>query len=712
MNISFDTSAYPQIKPLSFGNIESSIEMNSLYYTENGKPKVFVAGEFHFERYPRELWEEEILKMKAGGIDVISTYIIWLFHEPKKGCYRFDGDFDDGYFLALCKKHGMRVIMRIGPYCHGELRHGGLPDFVFRLPYNRSDNPKYLSLAEKYWEKLYENTKDYFDGETVVGIQLENEYVKGFDHLLTLRRLAEKVGFKVPVFTVTGWGFTFDNNDLQGTYGGYPARPWAQHRHSMPVQGNFTIRKNYHTCDGIGTDVIDYSSAEKPVKNVIQPNFTCECGCGNQVTEHRREIISAKDAYGVPFATVANGCNWLGYYMYHGGSNPRGGLYQESRRTLSPNNLPVIDYDFQAPLGRFGLQRKSYHMLRNLNNCLQYFGDGLAKMHPFYSSKFDITDETDAITPRICVRADENGSGFLFASTYERDKKMPPLEDVKITVKTSCGERNLPVLNMKPDEFLMYPFNIRLGNTAFDYITAMPIAHYEKNGITTFFFKITGGHAAEYSVNNRAGTFSVSNSPEIIYNEFDKKTRIVVMSEALSEDFYLFGNKVVFTNAVIYENEGLIIEYKRGDYCTIDGKSISLETPGVNTGVRLKNRKPFHGRYSSFLFSPGKRQYYTLTAENLAFGESVVDYILDFKFEGSALQMYYNGSLVNDFFNIDGSHTMSLKYFKDELLNGRLDIVTAPFAKRHPIYTEAGFKFNNAALKAVRLTAIYSKKLI
>lgn len=204
MKLYFDAKSYPQIKPLSFGNIESDITVNSMYYMKNGVPKLFVAGEFHFERYPREFWEDEILKMKAGGIDVISCYIFWLFHEEKRGEFNFSGDFDDGYFLSLCKKHGMGVIMRIGPYCHGELRHGGLPDFVFRLPYNRSDHPHYLKLVKRYWTELYLNTAQYYDGKTVIGIQLENEYVRGFDHLLTLRRLAQEVGFKVPVFTVTG----------------------------------------------------------------------------------------------------------------------------------------------------------------------------------------------------------------------------------------------------------------------------------------------------------------------------------------------------------------------------------------------------------------------------------------------------------------------------------------------------------------------------
>jgi len=32
-------------------------------------------GEFHYARYAESGWEEEILKMKAGGVQVVSTYI-------------------------------------------------------------------------------------------------------------------------------------------------------------------------------------------------------------------------------------------------------------------------------------------------------------------------------------------------------------------------------------------------------------------------------------------------------------------------------------------------------------------------------------------------------------------------------------------------------------------------------------------------------------
>jgi hypothetical protein len=51
----------------------STLSVNSRYLMIDRKPWLPVMGEFHFSRFPQQYWEEEILKMKAGGIQIIST---------------------------------------------------------------------------------------------------------------------------------------------------------------------------------------------------------------------------------------------------------------------------------------------------------------------------------------------------------------------------------------------------------------------------------------------------------------------------------------------------------------------------------------------------------------------------------------------------------------------------------------------------------------
>ncbi|MFJ4620795.1 beta-galactosidase [Streptomyces sp. NPDC088812] len=40
----------------------------------DGKPWIPVTGEFHFSRHPAAEWREELLKMRAGGVDTVATY--------------------------------------------------------------------------------------------------------------------------------------------------------------------------------------------------------------------------------------------------------------------------------------------------------------------------------------------------------------------------------------------------------------------------------------------------------------------------------------------------------------------------------------------------------------------------------------------------------------------------------------------------------------
>ena len=108
------------------------LEINSRYLTMDGKPFLAVMGEFHFSRYPQQEWDDEILKMKAGGINIIATYIFWIHHEEIEGQWDWSGQRNLRHFVELCAKHGMYVYIRIGPWDHGEVRNGGLPDWLLR----------------------------------------------------------------------------------------------------------------------------------------------------------------------------------------------------------------------------------------------------------------------------------------------------------------------------------------------------------------------------------------------------------------------------------------------------------------------------------------------------------------------------------------------------------------------------------------------------
>ena len=94
------------------------------YLIKNGKPWFPVMGEMHYSRYRKEWWEESLRKIKAGGVSVVSAYVIWIHHEEEENVFDFEGCRDIGTFVRLCRKVGLSVFLRIGPFVHGEVRNG------------------------------------------------------------------------------------------------------------------------------------------------------------------------------------------------------------------------------------------------------------------------------------------------------------------------------------------------------------------------------------------------------------------------------------------------------------------------------------------------------------------------------------------------------------------------------------------------------------
>ena len=66
----------PDGTELGFTNVSMVID---------GKPFFAISGECHYSRVPEQSWEDTILKMKAGGLNIISAYVFWNHHEEVEG---------------------------------------------------------------------------------------------------------------------------------------------------------------------------------------------------------------------------------------------------------------------------------------------------------------------------------------------------------------------------------------------------------------------------------------------------------------------------------------------------------------------------------------------------------------------------------------------------------------------------------------------------
>ena len=89
-----------------------------------------VMGEVHYSRIPAAEWPDEVRKMKEGGVTVIACYVFWNHVEETEGVFDWSGQRNLRQFREVCKAEQMPVVLRVGPFCHGEVRCGGIRQFI------------------------------------------------------------------------------------------------------------------------------------------------------------------------------------------------------------------------------------------------------------------------------------------------------------------------------------------------------------------------------------------------------------------------------------------------------------------------------------------------------------------------------------------------------------------------------------------------------
>lgn len=135
--------------------VPDRIEVTSRFLERAGDPWFPVTGEIHFSRISRSRWPEVLGHARAGGLDSVATYVFWQAHEPTPGVFRWDGDLDLRAFIELAQDCGLDVIVRMGPWAHGEARHGGFPDWLMELGLDtRTNDPAYLALATRFYAEI------------------------------------------------------------------------------------------------------------------------------------------------------------------------------------------------------------------------------------------------------------------------------------------------------------------------------------------------------------------------------------------------------------------------------------------------------------------------------------------------------------------------------------------------------------------------------
>ena len=497
-------------EPLSFaiGGVAPdghTLSANSRYLIKDGIPWFPVMGEFHYSRYPESGWEEELLKIKAGGIQIVSTYVFWIHHEEIEGQFDWTAQRDLRRFVELCAKHGLYVWIRVGPWAHGEARNGGLPDWLIQKCPTRQSDPVYLRYVRRYYEQIGLQTKGLFwkEGGPIIGVQIENEYHergpgKGPEHMLTLLQIARDSGLNAPFYTATGWDTAeIPSQQFLPVFGGYPEQFWSRSLQELPPNVNYfftSIRCEENVGDDLRSKRPDIDA-----RFASFPFLTAEMGGGTELSYHRRPIMSADDVAAMTLVKMGSGVTLYGYYMFHGGTNPEGKLttLQESQATGYLNDLPVKSYDYEAPLGQFGQMHPSFGAVKTFHLFLGDFGSSLAAMGPYFPERMPAS-RNDTATPRVAVRFDKD-HGFIFINNYQRNYPLPARKNFQVRVKTAAGELRVP---RRPTEipsgaYVMWPVNLNMGGTVLEYSTAQLLCRME--GLNTYVFFVWPGLPAEFA---------------------------------------------------------------------------------------------------------------------------------------------------------------------------------------------------------------------
>lgn len=688
-----------------------NIAVNNYYVSYNKKPFIPVAGEFHYSRYANQYWDESIKKMKAGGINVIATYVFWNMVEEKEGHFNWEGDNNLKKFVDLCAKNDIFVIVRIGPFDHGEIRSGGLPDWLMGKPLMiRSNDPLYLSYVEKLYNEIGKQLKGYYfkDNGPIIGIQIENEYQHsaapwgltypgqphdftaserdlsvthegvsvsdsnnafeeaGNDHMKVLKSLSKKAGMDTPLYTATGWGNAaiIPNESIPVT-AAYAYPFWTEKKDLSPffLYKDMTAHPDY--------EPVRYNPQDYPA-------FAAELGSGIMSIYSRRPIAEHKSFDALINRCLGGGCNGIGYYMYHGGSTPRGRTFFSDEAY----GLPKISYDFQAPIGEYGQVREGFHRLKLLHFFVKEFGDLFAPMATILPSNNATITAENLTDLRYAVRA-RGDSGFLFVNNFQDDAVTANKNNISIKIKTSKGTISIPQaggFSIKGEENAIFPYNLNVGGANLSYATAQLLTKsddatapyyifFKPEGVKAEFLfagkgiSIQQGNGATVTQNNKEYLVKCADgTSEFIVTAKGRQTKVLVVEKSLALKSYtvtIAGRKhILFSDAVALQEDNAVtfLSYEKNSFAVSvypkTDKNITLNVGSVAAGTgeaiftNLTVTLPKKD-FTVDMKKIGEKKYVVHLPETIG---NLNDIILQVQYTGDTAMGFIDGELVTDEF--------------------------------------------------------------
>lgn len=724
----------------------NKLSFTNFYIQKDGKPFFGVSGEFHFSRMSDTRWEDELIKMKMGGINVVATYFFWNHHEEEEGVFRFDGCRNVRKFIELCGKHGLYVILRVGPFCHGEVRNGGVPDWLYGKPFEpRSLNEGFLSCTRRLYTQIAKQVGGLFfkDNGPIIGVQIDNEYMhssapwemttgisdewltagtEGDEYMLRLKALAAECGLLPVFYTCTGWGGAATPESMVPLWGGYAFRPWLfySHKGEHPATEEY-VYQDYHNNNVVCTS--DFKPSYSPES---KPYSCCEMGGGMMCSYYYRFQLPYKSVDAMANIKIASGCNFLGYYMFHGGSNPLGkhGLY------LNEGQTPKISYDYQAALGEFGQVRESYRRLKSIHYFAQKFGDRLCSLQTVLPEGASQIAPKDGETLRYAVRTDGK-CGFLFVNNYQDHYTLPDHKKETITLYLN-GEALTWDLGIASDENTILPFHFDMDGIDLVQANAQAITKLTRNGETTYVFLVSDGMRGQFVFESGA---KINGKAENVYTCAEKlqtdlfavekdgvRLHVLILSRDMSNNMFLLSDdRLAFTGAALLE----------------DASGVRLESTDASNLIHVYPADGFDGMENikkmdssladylgTFTVETDRRQIDVTVRQvgpsryTVQIPETVMDGVKDARLQieyiGNIGNAFINGRMINDNFANGAVWEIGLKDFANELKNECITLYISPLKEGATVQVESAMAARSeevkayiAELKNVRIQPVY-----
>ena len=726
--------------PFSLGSDFSGISpsgdrlsLNNFYMEKNCAPFFPVSGEFHYSRMDERRWEDELIKMRMGGVNIVSTYLFWNHMEEEEGVFDFTGRRDIRRFVSLCAKHGLYVILRVGPFDHGEVRNGGLPDWLYGKPFEvRTNHPEFLDYVRKLYAEIGRQVQGQFyrDGGPIIGVQLDNEYMHssapweittgisnewvnpgkdGEAYILALREIALECGLTPAFFTGTAWGGAAYSDKILPLWGGYAYRPWIfySHKGEHPATEEY-IYQDYHRNGVQCTD--DFRPAYEPE---TRPYACCEMGGGMMCCYYYRFQYPYKSVDALANIKLGSGCNFLGYYMFHGGTNPIGkqGTY------MNEAQVPKLSYDYQAALGEFGHIRESYSRLKATHFFTRFFGERVAPMETVLPEGASKIDPNDLETLRFAVRTDGE-SGFLFINNFQDHRTMPEKKE-QVVIETSKENYTFD-LSIASEENAILPFHFSMDGILLRQANAQPVLRTEIKGRTTYVFMVPDG---------MDGTFCFEESTEITGSKpfFTVKKGsleadvLVVSREEANQLFILRDGSLVMTDAALLEDENgaLRLETTKSNKTLLCYPADKLQ----GKAQRLSDAAPF-GVYEMkteekqipVICEPCAPCRWKISVPENAL-EGLKDARLQIDYQGDIGMLFLNDIMISDNFCNGATWEVGLLEHRDKL-PGRMVLKITPIKEGANVNVESAMAARNeevrktiAELNQIRVQPVYEMTL-